>query len=169
MNQCGSRWVKAYFGGRARLQMSISWGFSKKTWHLETFGDVSSPPIFIWDRKISKFSRFSLDIATLVHHCSQSSNPITKWLGTVVHLHVEKLQLLYNRLCPYVCSPVTSGGGLPYNPCGFVTEWWAKKVPTRRPPTKMWFKIYFWNAAQTYFFTKHDTYNIFSARLARTY
>ena len=22
----------------------------------------------------------------------------------------------------YVCSPVTSGGGLPYNPCGFVTD-----------------------------------------------
>ena len=42
-------------------------------------------------RKISKFSRFSLDIATLDHHCSQTSNPMTKWLGTVVHLHEEKL------------------------------------------------------------------------------
>ena len=43
-------------------------------------------------RKISKFSRFSLDIATLDYHCSQTSNAMTKWLGTVPHLHVEKLQ-----------------------------------------------------------------------------
>jgi hypothetical protein len=42
-------------------------------------------------RKISKFSRFSLDIATLDHHCSQTSNPMTKWHGTVVYLHEEKL------------------------------------------------------------------------------
>ena len=41
-------------------------------------------------RKISKFSRFSLDIANLDHHCSQTSNAMTKWLGTVVHLQVEK-------------------------------------------------------------------------------
>ena len=70
--------------------------------------------IFIWDKKKS---RFSLDIATLVHHCSQTSNPITKWLGTVVHLHVEKLQLFSN-----FPSPVTSGGGSVYNPYGFVTD-----------------------------------------------
>ena len=56
-------------------------------------------------RKISKFSRFSLDIATLDHHCSQTINPMTKWLGTVVHLHEEKLQLLYNRLYP-LTSPL---------------------------------------------------------------
>ena len=60
--------------------------------------------IHLGHRKISKFSRFSLDIATLVHHCSQSSNTITKWPGTVVHLHVEKLQLLYNRLCLLPCD-----------------------------------------------------------------
>ena len=58
--------------------------------------------IFIWD--LEKFRNFhvfrSLDIATLVHHCSQSScsNTITKWLGTIVHLHVEKVQLqLFSR------------------------------------------------------------------------
>ena len=41
----------------------------------------------------SQNSRFSLDIATLDHHCSQTSNAMTKWLGRVVHLHVKKPQL----------------------------------------------------------------------------
>ena len=41
--------------------------------------------------KIKK-SRFLQDIATLDHHCSQTSNAIAKWLGIVVYLHVEKLQ-----------------------------------------------------------------------------
>ena len=40
--------------------------------------------------KISKFSRFSLDIATLDHHCSQTRNPMTKWLGTVVHIYTRR-------------------------------------------------------------------------------
>ena len=41
--------------------------------------------------------------ATLVH-CSQTSNAMAKWLGTVVHLHEEKLQLLYDRLYSLPCD-----------------------------------------------------------------
>ena len=60
------------------------------------FLNIFFEKIFIWDRQISKFSRFSLDIANLDHHSSQTSNQMTKWLGTVVHLHEEKVQLLLN-------------------------------------------------------------------------
>ena len=38
-------------------------------------------------------SRFLQDIATLDDHCSQTSKAIIKYLGTVVHLYVEILQL----------------------------------------------------------------------------
>ena len=37
--------------------------------------------------------RFSLNIATLDHHCSQTRNAMTKWLSTIIYLHIEKLQL----------------------------------------------------------------------------
>ena len=37
--------------------------------------------------------RFSINIATLDHHCSQTRNAMTKWLGIIIYLHIVKLQL----------------------------------------------------------------------------
>ena len=35
---------------------------------------------------------------------------------------IETTTIVQYYTIDYVCSPVTSGGGLPYNPCGFVTD-----------------------------------------------
>ena len=60
-------------------------------------------------RKISKFSRFSLDIANLDHHCSQTSNPMTKWLGSVSLFIYMKRNYNYYSI-DYIPSPVTRRG-----------------------------------------------------------
>ena len=101
-------WLNLRCGGQSEPKSRISSEKSKKYFFLKSSQNhlkriettfkiflniFFKKNIHLGHRIFLKFSRFSLDIAILVHHCSQTSNAMTKFFGKVVDLLVEILQL----------------------------------------------------------------------------
>ena len=89
--------------------------------------------------KIKK-SRFLQDIATLDHHCSQTSNVMTKWLGIVVYLHVEKLQPRGHIHWRYgVASRMSQSRGISSEKSNFFSHIISESSKTYRKPLLKYF------------------------------